>query len=199
MRTIFIILTFLWLLSAREHSFADKSDFYTESAVFETDSGNIVFTFFEDNAPVHVDNFKNLVKSGYYDGKAFNRVVPGFVIQAGRDEDTIYRSLDPEIDKIHFRGALASARMGDEINPARRSDGYEFYISLKPQPDLDGKYTVFGRTASGFETVEKIASAQTDENDRPEKNILINRTYLETFFDAERFEYYARKGVVSDE
>jgi cyclophilin family peptidyl-prolyl cis-trans isomerase len=170
----------------------EKQKFYVESAVFETDSGKIIFTFFEKEAPDHVENFKKLVGSGYYDGKIFHRVIQDFVIQAGRDSTTSYSSIDPEIEKIHFKGALSAARMGDDINPARRSDGYEFYISLKPLPDLDGKYTVFGRTAEGFETVRKISESQTDETDRPVRDIYVKKAYLDTFFDSEKYEYYTK-------
>ncbi len=169
-----------------------KLKYYVESAVFETDSGSFVLTFFGSEAPEHVKNFKELVAKGYYDGKIFHRVVPEFVIQAGRDSATSYNSISPEINRIHFRGALAAARMGDEINPKRMSDGYEFYICLKPQPELDGKYTVFGRVARGFETVSRIASAATVQNDRPVKDIFIRRAYLETYFDSEKYEYYKR-------
>ncbi|MDD3044868.1 MAG: peptidylprolyl isomerase [Candidatus Delongbacteria bacterium] len=170
----------------------DSLRFYTESAVMETDSGMIRFTFFEKDAPEHVGNFKNLVGRGYYDGKPFHRVITDFVIQAGRDQSSSYSSLEPEIGRIHFKGALAAARMGDEINPARRSDGYEFYISLKPLPELDGKYTVFGRVAEGFDTVKRISGVGTDGTDRPFKDILINRTYLEKYFDAEKYGYFTR-------
>lgn len=190
-KIVFFILAITVILCADSYR-CDKQKYYVESAVFETDSGKIVFTFFEKEAPEHVGNFKDLVASGYYDGKIFHRVIKDFVIQAGRDSLTSYSSIEPEIKKIHFKGALAAARMGDDINPARRSDGYEFYISLKPLPDLDGKYTVFGRTAEGFETVKKISNAQTDETDRPVRDIYIEHAYLDTFFDAEKYEYYAK-------
>jgi len=158
----------------------------------ETDSGIIRFTFFEKDAPEHVENFKNLVRIGYYDGKPFHRVISDFVIQAGRDSSSSYSSLEPEINRIHFKGALAAARMGDEINPARRSDGYEFYICLKPQRELDGKYTVFGRVAEGFDTVKRISEAETDGTDSPLKDILIKKTYTEKYFDAEKYGFFTR-------
>ncbi|MBN2857761.1 MAG: peptidylprolyl isomerase [Candidatus Delongbacteria bacterium] len=195
---VFILVTAVILCA--DCGGCEKQKYYTDSAVFETDSGTIVFTFFEKEAPSHVDNFKKLVRSGYYDGKIFHRVIKDFVIQAGRDSSTAYSSIDPEIEKIHFRGALAAARMGDDINPARRSDGYEFYISLKPLPDLDGKYTVFGRTAEGFETVRRISEAQTDGTDRPVSEIYIKKAYLDTFFDKEKYEYYTKtSGAAPDE
>jgi cyclophilin family peptidyl-prolyl cis-trans isomerase len=168
----------------------EQLKYYTETAVFETDSGKIRLAFFEQEAPEHVKNFKELVRSGYYSGKTFHRVISDFVIQAGRDSVTGYSSVEPEIKKIHFRGALAAARMGDDINPGRRSDGYEFYICLKPLPDLDGKYTVFGRTAEGFETVKKISAAPTGKGDIPLKEITIRKAYLDTWFDYEKYEYF---------
>lgn len=190
-KVVFLILTYQCVLFCGCGK-CDSLRFYTESAVMKTDSGMIRFTFFEKEAPEHVENFKKLVRTGYYDGRSFHRVISNFVIQAGRDSSSSYSSLEPEINKIHFKGALAAARMGDEINPARRSDGYEFYISLKPQPELDGKYTVFGRVAEGFDTVKRISAAETDETDTPFKNILIQKAYLEKYFDPEKYGYFAR-------
>jgi len=190
-KAFFFTFIFLTVVLAKSID-SDSLKFYTDSAVLVTDSGSIRFTFFENEAPNHVKNFKNLVSSGFYNGKTFHRAVKDFVIQAGRDSSTSYSSIDQEISKMHFKGALAAARQNDDINPARRSDGYEFYICLKPLPDLDGKYTVFGRTAEGFDTVLKIASAERDKSDRPLKDIYITKAYLETFFDSEKFEYYRR-------
>jgi peptidyl-prolyl cis-trans isomerase B (cyclophilin B) len=59
-------------------------------------------------------------------------------------------------------------------------------------PELDGSYTVFGRTAEGFETVEKIASSKTDKYDMPVSEIIIKRAYLDTYFDSEMYEYHRR-------
>jgi len=190
-KAFFFTFIFLTVVLAKSID-CDSLNFYTDSAVLVTDSGNIRLTFFENEAPNHVRNFKKLVSSGFYNGKVFHRVIQDFVIQAGRDSSTSYSSIDPEIGKIHFKGAVAAARQNDDINPARRSDGYEFYICLKPLPDLDGKYTVFGRTAEGFDTVLKIASAERDKSDRPLKDIYIKKAYPETFFDSEKFEYYRR-------
>ncbi|HXK49812.1 MAG TPA: peptidylprolyl isomerase [Clostridiales bacterium] len=190
-KVFFFILIFFTVMTA-ENNCPDSLNFYTESAVLETDSGSIRITFFENEAPVHVKNFKDLISSGFYNGKTFHRIINGFVIQAGRDSSTSYSSIDPEIGRIHFKGAVAAARQNDDINPARRSDGYEFYISLKPQPELDGKYTVFGRVAEGFDTVKRISAAATDGNDRPMKDIMIKKTYTEKYFDAEKYGFFTR-------
>jgi peptidylprolyl isomerase len=198
MKNIILFILCLTLLSYAKCENCEQLKYYIETAVIETDSGSIRLAFFENEAPVHAENFKSLVKSGYYNGKIFHRVISDFVIQAGRDSLTGYSSLEPEIKKIHFKGALAAARMGDDINPGRRSDGYEFYICLKPLPDLDDKYTVFGRTAEGFETVKKISSAKTGTNDRPMKNIVIKKAYMDFWFDQERFDFDENKRRKAD-
>ena len=190
-KVFFFILIFFTVMTA-ENNCPDSLNFYTESVVLETDSGSIRITFFENEAPEHVKNFKDLISSGFYNGKTFHRIINGFVIQAGRDTATSYNSIDPEISRIHFKGAVAAARQNDDINPSRRSDGYEFYISLKPQPELDGKYTVFGRVAEGFDTVKRISAAETDGNDRPMKDIMIKKTYTEKYFDAEKYGFFTR-------
>ncbi len=95
-----------------------------------------------DETPMHRDNFIRLVRSRFYDGIAFHRVIRGFMIQAGdpksRDSslkkprkapDSAY-TIPAEIREtlFHRRGVLAAARMGDQVNPARASSGTQFYI-----------------------------------------------------------------------
>ncbi len=95
-----------------------------------------------DETPLHRDNFAKLVKEGFYDGTLFHRVIRDFMIQGG-DPDSKGApagkqlgsggpgyTIDAEIKEgiYHKRGALAAARLGDEINPERRSSGSQFYI-----------------------------------------------------------------------
>lgn len=95
-----------------------------------------------DATPLHRDNFIRLVKSRFYEGIAFHRVIKGFMIQAGdaksrdssirkprRAPDSAY-TIPAEIrdDLYHYRGVLAAARLGDQANPARASSGTQFYI-----------------------------------------------------------------------
>ena len=56
----------------------------------------------------------------------------------------------------HLRGSVATARLGDAVNPDRKSSGSQFYICLEPQPGLDGQYTVFGGVIEGMAVVDKI-------------------------------------------
>lgn len=135
------------------------------------------------NTPKHRDNFARLAFEGYYDGILFHRVINGFMIQAGdplsKDESakaswgtggpgyTIPAEIVPE--NKHLKGALAAARRGDRANPLRESSGSQFYIvqDAKTCAQLDGQYTVFGQTVSGLDVIDKIASVETDERDRP--------------------------------
>lgn len=109
------------------------------TARIETPYGNIYLKL-SDSTPLHRDNFLRLAREGFYDSLLIHRVVPGYVIQGGDPES---RDADPadflgdgspghtvptEIGAPHYRGALAAARLGDGVNPARASNGSQFYI-----------------------------------------------------------------------
>src|SRR5438105_12946702 len=115
----------------------------------------VVIEFYENDAPQTVENFKKLARKGFYKGIAFHRVIAHTLVQAGdplsrhRDRTKVGTqgpgyTLPAEIRRKHDTGAVAMARLADAINPARRSNGSQFYICLKPMPELDVKYTVFG-------------------------------------------------------
>ena len=108
----------------------------------ETTLGKIVVELYNET-PLHRDNFIKLVKSGYYDGVLFHRVIKDFMIQTGdgnsktADAETVLGDGDPGYTipaefvypkYFHKRGALAAARTGDQVNPERRSSGSQFYI-----------------------------------------------------------------------
>ena len=103
-----------------------------------TDSGNMVLRL-NDSTPQHRDNFIRLVKSDYYKGIGFHRVISRFMIQAGDEKTkanadttslmkqyTLPAEIRPEL--FHRRGVLAAARMGDDVNPKKNSSGMQFYI-----------------------------------------------------------------------
>jgi cyclophilin family peptidyl-prolyl cis-trans isomerase len=130
------------------------------TATIKTSKGNIVLDLYAKDAPQHVNNFVFLARDGFFDGLTFHRVVAGFVIQGGDPLGTGVGgpgyNIPPEIKAKHTEGALAMARQG---GPAQTtpSSGSQFYITLAPQPSLDGEYTVFGQTTSGMDVVKKIA------------------------------------------
>lgn len=101
-----------------------------------TDSGKIILRL-SPITPGHQDNFIRLIKTKFYHGVAFHRVIKSFMIQAGdaksrpdtskkEKEYTIAAEIKPEL--FHKRGVLAAARMGDDVNPEKKSSGTQFYI-----------------------------------------------------------------------
>ena len=133
----------------------------TYQAVIHTSKGKITCELFPHKAPFSVTNFIQLVEKGFYNGLTFHRVVTNFVIQGGDPEGTGQGgpgyTIPAEIGLPHLEGALAWARLPDEVNPEKRSSGSQFYIALEDIPYLDGEYTVFGQTVGGLEVTKKIA------------------------------------------
>ena len=118
--------------------------------------GEIRMEFFPEDAPRTVENFVGLAKKGFYNGLAFHRVVPGFVVQGGDPKGdgtggpgyTVKAEFN---NQKHVRGSVAMAR-----SQHPDSAGSQFYICYGPTPHLDGQYTVFGRVTAGMEHVDKI-------------------------------------------
>lgn len=100
--------------------------------LIKTDLGDIKVKLYNET-PIHRDNFLKLASEGKYDGSIFHRVIPQFMIQGGGTNggtQDIGEPLKAEILQkyIHKRGALAAARLGDNVNPERKSSGSQFYI-----------------------------------------------------------------------
>ena len=134
----------------------------TYVATIDTDKGKIVAEMYPADAPQTVNNFVFLAKDGFYDGLTFHRVEPGFVIQGGDPAGTGAGgpgyTIPAEIKRPHTEGALAMARLSDQVNPKKDSSGSQFYITMAPQPSLDqGGYTVFGQVTQGMDVVKQIA------------------------------------------
>lgn len=132
----------------------------TYQALIKTTKGDVVCELNYEKAPISVTNFIQLAQGGFYNGLTFHRVVPNFVVQGG-DPDGTGRggpgyTVPAEIGLAHEQGALAWARLGNEVNPQKRSSGSQFYITLEKTAFLDGEYSVFGKTISGMDVVKKI-------------------------------------------
>ncbi len=124
--------------------------------VIETDHGTIEIDFYPQDAPVTVARIKELVGKGFYDGLAFHRVVPGFVIQGGDPKGDGTGGSDQKLkaefnSRKHVEGTVAMARSQD-----KDSASSQFYISLGTHPHLDGGYTVFGQVVKGMDAVKKV-------------------------------------------
>ena len=154
--------------------------------VLETSLGNITIALNDSAAPKHSANFRKLAKEGFYDSTTFHRVIPGFMIQGGdpnsKDDDRSndgmggpdYR-IDAEIGLTHDRGVIAAARQGDQVNPARMSNGSQFYITVNDAKFLDGQYSVFGKVVSGMDVADKIVAVPRDPRDNPIEKIVIKK------------------------
>ncbi|MCH5142548.1 MAG: peptidylprolyl isomerase [Clostridiales bacterium] len=152
------------------------------------DGGTIKAELYPEKAPNTVNNFISLVKSGFYNGLIFHRVIAGFMIQGG---DPVGKgiggpgySIKGEFvannfkgnDIKHERGVLSMARA---MNP--NSAGSQFFIMHENSPHLDGQYAAFGKVIEGIEVVDKIASVQTDWQDKPLKPQVMESVTVETF------------------
>lgn len=167
-----------------------------EVAVLKIRVGNekklerVVLEFYERDAPETVANFKKLARQGFYKGINFHRVFAHTLVQAGdplsRKSDRTKTgtggpgyTLPPEIHRRHTEGAVAMSRLPDQINPARRSNGSQFYICLKPMPNFDGQYTVFAHVAEGADALDKISVLPADTNDNPTTRATIKSIRIE--------------------
>ena len=134
-------------------------------AVLDTSAGPIMIELFPEKAPTHVRQFLRLALAGVYDGMAFHRVAPGFVIQTGslssraapltEKQQKAVHPLQPEFnDTRHVKGIVSMAR-GDDPASATTS----FFICTAPSTALDGQYTAFGRVVDGMAAVDTIEAS----------------------------------------
>ena len=125
------------------------------SAAVQTERGTIRIALDAANAPRTVENFARLARSHYFDGLAFHRVVPNFVVQDGCTRGDGWGSPGYSIpceynDKPYGVGTVGMALSGKDTG------GSQWFITLSPQPRLEGRYTVFGEVVSGMDVVERL-------------------------------------------
>ena len=143
----------------------DAQELASYRAVLDTSAGPIAIELFPDKAPAHVRQFLRLAQAGVYDGMAFHRVAPGFVIQTGarssraapltEKQQKLVHNLQPEFnDTKHVKGIVSMAR-GDDPASATTS----FFICTAASAPLDGHYTAFGRVVDGMAAVDAIEAA----------------------------------------
>ena len=161
-------------------------------AVMETAHGPVTLAFYYDVAPNTVATFQSLAADGFYDGLTFHRIVPGFIVQGGDPRGDGNGGpgfmVDAEFSqRPHEAGTLSMARNTDPgegpgVMPRpefANSAGSQFFISLDYQntKQLDAKYTVFAKVASGMEAVNKVAQAalSDDKSERPKEPQVIRK------------------------
>jgi len=163
-------------------------------AVFDTSMGTFVCELYEKAAPLAVQNLIGLAEGSkewlgpkgdmmknkpYYDGIIFHRVVKDFMIQAGDITGKgTFKPVLPFADEItptlrfDKPGVLAMANSG------KNSNGSQFFITVRPQPHLNGKHTIFGRVVEGYEVVENISNVQVSFS-KPVKDVVIRKLRIE--------------------
>ncbi|OGB74043.1 hypothetical protein A2V68_01575 [candidate division Kazan bacterium RBG_13_50_9] len=153
-------------------------------ATLVTMEGDVRFELLGDSAPKTVANFALLAKSDFYDGVSFHRVIADFMVQTGdplsRDDDPSNDGsggpgyqLEDEFNKKTPKLVRGMVAMANANEP--NTNGSQFFIITADETAwLDGKHTPFGRVVEGMEMVDKISKAEIDENDHPQKDIIIN-------------------------
>ena len=167
----------------------------TLTATLRTNQGTVQVRLFPDQAPETVQNFVELAEGSrewtdpktrqptagrLYDGTIFHRVIPRFMIQGG--------------DPLGTGTGGPGYKFGDEIHPDLRFDrpyllamanagpgtnGSQFFITVVPTPHLNGKHTIFGEVVDGREVVDRISQTQTDRNDRPVQDVVLESVSIE--------------------
>ena len=160
------------------------------TATLHTTKGDIEIELFDERAPRTVENFVGLAtgerawedpQTGeevegepLYDAVPFHRVIDGFMIQTGDPEGTGrggpgYTFDDEFHDELRHdsAGTVSMANRGPDTN------GSQFFITLDAQPHLDDRHAVFGRVTDGMDVVSEIGSIETDPNDEPVEEVLL--------------------------
>lgn len=143
------------------------------------DGGEVEIELYPNKAPNTVNNFIALIEDNFYDGLIFHRVIPDFMIQGGDPEGTgmgdpgysikgEFSSNDFDNDLKHEPGVLSMARSQDPD-----SAGSQFFIVTGDGSHLDGEYAAFGKVIDGMDVVEDIEAEETDNNDKPNTDQVI--------------------------
>jgi cyclophilin family peptidyl-prolyl cis-trans isomerase len=137
-------------------------------ARFKTERGEIVAELFADKAPLTVENFVNLARSGFYDGTTFHRVIAGFMAQGGDPTGTGHGGpgyqfddeFSPEL-RHDGPGVLSMANAGPGTN------GSQFFITYGATPHLDDRHSVFGRVVEGIDVLGAIRERDPGRDREP--------------------------------
>ncbi len=174
-----------------------ESEEETNFIKIDTDGyGIMIAELYPDVASITVENFKSLVKDKFYDGIIFHRVIKDFMIQTGDPTGTGMGGSEKEIkgefknngvenNLSHERGVLSMARRGGnpDTEETMNSASSQFFIVHKDSDFLDGNYASFGKLLNGYDVLDKIATTETNSNDKPLKGIKMNTIRFVTSYE----------------
>lgn len=173
MKTLGLVATILCLATGLFAQKNNKNEYIYIISVKQGENflGEIKIRLFPDLAPMHCRNFDSLVSIGFYNGTAFHRVVPGFMMQGGCPNsknkpkntwgmgDPSQRRIPAEFsNRKHTRGTISAARTNDP-----NSATSQFFICFKDAPWLDGNYTVFGEVIEGWNVLDKVEKTKLEK------------------------------------
>ena len=188
-KSIFLLLAVAISLFSCKEEYPELEDgMYAE---FNTSMGPVIAELYFEETPMTVANFVSLAEGNspmadstykdkkYYDGLIFHRVIDGFMIQGGDPTGTGsggpgYKFPDEFVDTLSHadKGILSMANAGPETN------GSQFFITLGPVPQLNGKHSVFGKVVKGMDVVEAIGKVETGPRDRPNTDVVMNEVKI---------------------
>ncbi len=151
------------------------------TATLHTEKGDIVVQLYPDVAPMAVNSFIFLAEHGWYDNVTFHRVLPGFVAQAGDPTGSGYGgpgyafAIEVNTNVVFDRAGLFAM-----ANSGPTSNGSQFFITLNPEPQLNGQYTIFGEVIQGMDVVENLTARDPSQSsDLPPGDRILNVTIEE--------------------
>ncbi len=164
--------------------------------LLKTTKGDILLELFENEAPDTVGNYISLVEKGFYDGREFFRVIPGFMAQVGSPTDdgtggpgySIYCECTKTPHRNHFAGSLSMAK-----TQARDTGGSQFFLTFAPRPQLNGQHTVFGRVIEGMDVLAEIQRFDPDKAKRGQPKPKFDKIIEATVVRKRDHEYVPNK------
>ncbi|MRR30944.1 peptidylprolyl isomerase [bacterium] len=152
----------------------DPTKDYT--ATIKTEKGDIVMKLFADKAPMAVNSFIFLARSGWFDDSPFHRVIPDFVAQGGDPSGSGMGGpgyyFGNEVNDLKFDkpGMVGMANSGPDTN------GSQFFIAFNQLPQLDGGYTIFAQVVEGLDVAGKLNERVPEEgkvSNKPDRIITV--------------------------
>jgi cyclophilin family peptidyl-prolyl cis-trans isomerase/protein-disulfide isomerase len=150
-------------------------------ATLHTEKGDVTIQLYPDKAPVAVNAFVFLAREGWYDNITFHRVIPGVVAQTG-DPSATGLGGPGFLYQIETNNGLFFDRPGvvAMLNSGSDTNGSQFFITYKPLPELDGRFTIIGQVIDGLIALENLAPRDPDtEENLPPGDRLLSISILE--------------------